>query len=262
MKFKNFFIKEKEIVLECFTYLNHAYDYAKIDYAHKYVPDWWKKTPGQLPELTKGATIKHCTGLIDYYKKGIVIPSWFEFELSVAPIGGFPEWEWRSSNSDLDTSHSHVQLQFMGFAGQHGHNIKIVSPWALRTKEEVYFTWTEPLWNMVDYKNTIKILPAVVNYKYNHASEINLFIEQKDFPQRCTIPALNPLVIMHPLTERPIKLVHHNVTKDEYARLFGIDKMIMRDTSHDSSQIYNRKKKLHQKIEERESGCPFRPGKR
>lgn len=260
MKFKNFFIRKKEIVLECFTHLNYAYDLAKIDHAVKYIPDWWKKTPGQLPELTHGATIKHCAGFIDYYKRGIAIPSWFELNITVPRIGETPEWSWSSSNMDVDTDHSHVQRQFEGFSGSHGHNIKIMSPWACRTKEEIYFTWSEPLWNMVDYKNTVSILPAVVNFKYNHATEINLYVEQKNEPQECTIPAINPLVILHPLTERPIKLVHHLVSKDDWFRLFGIDKLIMRKTSQDSSQIYNNKKKLYQKIEEREEKCPFHRG--
>ena len=78
MKFPYFFIKQEEIVLDCFTHLAYAYDYAKIDWAMKYAPDWWRELPSKVPDSNPPlVTLKHCNAVIEYYKKGIVIPSWF-----------------------------------------------------------------------------------------------------------------------------------------------------------------------------------------
>lgn len=263
MKFPYFFIRQEEVVLDCFTHLAYAYDYAKIDWAMKYAPDWWKELPSKVPDSNPPlVTLKHCNAVIDYYKKGIVIPSWFEMNLMVNPIGSEKEWEWASSNTDVSTPTNHPGVQFPGFAGQHGHNIKLISPWAIKTKKDMSFTWTEPLWNMQDTHGVISVLPGLVNYKYTHATEINLFVKQTEQLQTCTILPLTPLAIMHPMTEKKVKIVQHLVTLPEYQRVFGIDKFVMRrDEYRDSTQMYNSKKRLHEKIEQQGQGCPFHQGK-
>ena len=69
-----FWFKKKKVVLECFTDNDIAFNYAKIERMDKFFPEWWKKTKKYSD---KGIpTIKGCVGFIDYYKKGITIPSW------------------------------------------------------------------------------------------------------------------------------------------------------------------------------------------
>ena len=76
MKFPFFFTRSKEIVIDCFTHLDYAYDNAKIDHGSKYLPEWWRTTPTAVPNISPElVSIKHCTGLIEYYKKGIVLPA-------------------------------------------------------------------------------------------------------------------------------------------------------------------------------------------
>jgi hypothetical protein len=63
------------------------------------------------------------------------------------------------------------------------------------------------------------------------------------------------------MSEKRIKIVQHLVTLPEYQRIFGIDKFVMRrDQYRDSTQIYSNKKRLHEKIEQQASGCPFHRG--
>jgi hypothetical protein len=115
---------------------------------------------------------------------------------------------------------------------------------------------------MQDTHGVISVLPGLVNYKYTHATEINLFVKQTEQVQNCTILPLTPLAIMHPMTEKKIKIVHHLVTLPEYQRVYGIDKFVMkRDDYRDSTQMYNNKKRLHEKIEQQGQGCPFHQGK-
>ena len=198
-----FFTKNKEIVLDCFTSVSHAYDHAKIDHAVKYLPDWWKKTP-KIKE--NYGTIKNCVGLMEYYRRGIVIPSWFESEFTIFEENN-PEncwWEWVSSDSQFSTNNSHPPEQFSEFAGTTGKNIKINSPWLFKTKEELYFSWTQPTWNLRNLLWDFTILPALNNFKYQHFTNINLFVENKNMQIKWVIPPLIPLVIMHPLTEKKI----------------------------------------------------------
>ena len=252
-----FFFKKKEIVLDCFTTVPHVYEYAKIDKAIKYIPEWWKNTPKTLTNNIP--TIKNCVGLRDFYKKGIVIPSWFEMDLTLFRDNPDTWFEWAASNNDVNTSESHQPEMFSSFAGKTGKNIKITSPWMLKTKEEIYFTWTEPTWNHRSLITKISVLPAVINFKYQHASSINLFVELTNEEQKFTIPALTPLVIMHPLTERNIVINTHLIDEKERLKIFGIRKLILRRDG-DPVEVYNKKKNLIDRLEK--MSCPFNERKK
>jgi len=247
-----FFFKKKEIVLDCFTTVPHVYEYAKIEKAIKYIPEWWKNTPKTLADNTP--TIKNCVGLIDFYKKGIVIPSWFEMDLTVFKDNSETWFEWAASNNDLNTAESHQPEMFSSFADKNGKNIKITSPWMLKTKEEVYFTWTEPTWNIRSLVTKISVLPAVINFKYQHATSINLFVELTDKDQKFTIPALNPLVIMHPLTEKNVVINTHLIDEKEKLKIFGVRRLILRRNG-DPVDVYKKKKNLVDQIDR--INCPF-----
>jgi hypothetical protein len=249
------FNKSKEIVLDCFTHVPYVYDHAKIDHATKFIPNWWKETPAV--NVDSEATIKNCPGFIEFYKKGIVIPSWFEMDVDILEQGNPELYRWQASNQDVNTDNSHKPSQFFGFAGESGKNIKITSPWAFRTKEEIYFTWTQPTWNMRDLLCDLTILPATVNYKFQHATEINFFIVNQLQSKKINISPLTPLAILHPLTERKIKIKNHLVSKEEWLRIFGVDRFLFRRNSDDAVKFYNRKKKLQTSIEEK-SSCPFK----
>jgi hypothetical protein len=253
-----FFKKNKDVVLDCFTTVPHVYEYAKIDYGIKYIPDWWKNTPKSLLDNT--VTIKNCVGLMDFYKKGIVIPSWFEMDLTICDKNN-PEWfSWSASNSDVSTDESHSPEMFSGFAKDTGKNIKLQSPWFLKTKEEVYFSWTQPTWSMRPLLPYVSILPAVINFKYQHASNINLFVDLKNNEQQLTIPPLAPLVMMHPLTEKNVIIKTHLIDEKEKQKIIGIRKFILRRGQTDPIDSYKKKKDLLKKIDNMNSGCPFNEG--
>lgn len=246
------FLKPKKIVLDCFTYVSYAYDYAKIESAIKFIPKWWKDTPGINTEINK-ATIKHCQGLIELYKRGIVLPAWFSMNINILEAGNPDIFIWESSNSNVDINNCHPQGQFNGFAGADGINIKLSSPWALKTKEEIYFSWSEPTWSIRNLITNISVLPGVVNYKYQHATDINLFATLKDgTKQQVIIEPLTPLAILHPLTEKEIIIKNHLVSKDEWYRLHGANRLFFARNPQDSIKLYKSKKNLIDEI-----GCPF-----
>jgi hypothetical protein len=240
----DFFVARKKVILECFTSVSHAYDYAKIDYAIQYIPEWWKNTP-KIHGETNRATIKNCAGFIDFYKKGIVIPSWFEFEMT---IGEEIKWE---ASTEITLSDSHDQSQFKFFTKTNGHNIKISSPWAFRTQENINFVWSQPTWNMRDNLSNLTILPGMLNFKHQRATHINCFVEAKETPQLIKIDSMTPLAILHPLTERNIEIKNHLVSFDEFVRIRdGVHNMFF---SRTPEEIIRKKKR----IEKLQSKCPY-----
>ena len=248
-----FFFKKKEIVLDCFTTIPYIYDNARINYGIKYMPEWWVNTPrvdGDVP------TIKNCIALTEFYKRGIVIPSWFEMEMTINQMGQELGYKWESSNQDVRTDDSHNTAQFSKFAEENGANIKLSSPWAFRTDDEVYFSWTQPTWHFRSLLSKMTILPGVINFKYQHHTNINFFAQNKDVAEQCTIPPLTPLVIMHPLTDKKVIIKNHLVSESEYDRMFGLGKLLLKRNGKEWSKFYTSKQKLKDKIKD-VNRCPF-----
>ena len=198
-----------DIILDCYTYNPHAYNFAKINHGHHYIPEWWKSTP---PIVEKHPTIKNCPAFIEYYKKGIVIPMWCELEVQIQPKGDVL-FTWKSSQKDFYID-EHRQDQFEGFAKKDGHNLKIISPWLIKCKENINFTFTQPIWNQRDTMFNFMLTPGVVSFKYQMDCNLNYFFQQKDTQQVINIKTLTPMVIMHPISERKVKLRHHYIKKE------------------------------------------------
>lgn len=244
----NIFKKKKKIVLDCFTHLSYAYDYAKIDKAIKFVPDWWKSTP-KFVENNSKPTVKNCPGFVDFYKNGIVIPSWFELEVTVFEKGYKNNYEWNSSNTDFKTDESHDHYQFAKFAQDDGHNFKITSPWAFKTKENINFTWTQPTWSIRNLLSNFILLPATVNYKYQHGTNINYFVLNTAERKTFRILPLTPLVIIHAQSEQDIIIKNHLVSEKEYQRIFGVNNLILTRTREEIAGMYSKKIEINNKIE-------------
>lgn len=267
-----FFNKKKEepVFLDCYTYSHHAYNYAKIDYAHKYIPQWWKDEKNTTQNGPKMQTIKKCRAFIDYYFKGIVIPLWGEVDITVNKKPKkedlhAPAYTWVSSNLDFDLhSHCHSVEQWKGFSnGNNGNrvNIKFKSPWVFKTKDLIYFTWNQPTWNQSDTLNGFTALPAVTQFKTQPATHINYIVEQNQKEQKFNLQPLTPIIMMHPMTERKVQIRHHLVDKEKFQLLSERGGGMILGSSDDEinkdpRKFYAQRKRFWDKSDELNK-CPF-----
>jgi len=237
-----------DIILDCYTYNPYAYNFAKINYGHHYVPEWWKNTPSIVEEHP---TIKSCPAFIEYYKKGIVLPMWCEVEVQIQPKGeGL--FTWKSAQKEFSIT-EHQQEQFKGFAKEDGYNLKIISPWFIKCKEEINFTFTQPIWNQRDTMFNLILTPGIVSFKSQMFSNLNYFFQQKDIQQDINIQPLTPMVIMHPMSERKVKLRHHLLTskdKDGFETLGHHTNGLLLDRYPEP--MSKKKKSLFEKIDKME----------
>lgn len=241
-----FFFKKKPLVVDAFIteQFAHAYDYTPIDYAKKFYPDWWKTLPKtEFDWTTMGRinqSMKGCPGFIDHYNNGLIIPMWSE--LALKTIG--PE-AWRYQFSDLvSVCESHDISQRAGFYPDH-INVKIMSPWFLRSEKSVYWNYQPAFWNSTE-PTGYQVAPGTVDYYYQNSTHINMLVPQH---QQITIPVGQPMAHIVPLSERPLELRRHLVTEGEFKRVF-IKKVSF--TNH-----YYKFKKIMDKKEDTKSKCPF-----
>ena len=261
MSFNIFKRKEDPIYLDCYTYSHYAYNFAKIDHARKYMPDWWKSQPRVSKDGDK--TIKYCSAIKDYYATGIVIPLWGEVEITVHPNGDSYEadYEWRASNEDFNLhSGNHSKDQWGGFGNDNLRNVKFISPWAMKTREDVRFSWTQPTWSQPETFNKLTLLPGVTQFKTQQVTHVNYVIEQKADAQKIHIEPLTPMAMLHPMTERKVEIRHHLVSPDKYARIFrrGVGMLLYENSVLDpNSRIDSKNKKFWKKSDELNK-CPFK----
>ena len=240
-----FLFKKKEIRLDVFTYRPEVLEYYPVDYSRKFYPQWWKNIPNEYiaqDTFWPVSTIKRCAGFLDYYSNGVVIPLWCDVAIDTHPL----HCQWKFSD-DITTSVSHPSEQLGDFidCNQYRH-IKIESPWLFNCKEEISFVWTQPDWNFEQHAEFF-IPPAVINYKYNMGTNINLFVDKRE-EKRYIISAGQPMVNIIPMSERKLKIHKHLLDKQEYDKKSSLSY---------ASRFTNKYRNNKAILKSKESRCPF-----
>lgn len=255
----SFFVKRSEVVVDCFTHHQAAFEYTPIDYGSKFLPDWWKDTKPSFQNNSGqvGPTIKNCIGLIEYYKNSLIIPSWFEMDLNVYEEGNEQTWTYQSSNTYVDTESTHPREAFKGFALENGSNLKFTSPWLIRTKEEVRWVWSQPTWNLREHLSTFTVLPAVIDFKYQHSTNVNLFVQNETNFKNTIIKPNTPLVSLHPISDKNFIIKNHLISYEDFTqKKNGAASMFLLRNFKEISKLYARKRDLVN-IRGKNSTCPF-----
>ena len=243
-----FIFKKKPLILDCLTYRPEVLDYAPIDIGEKHYPSWWSALSRSTSKLDSEGlamtkTMKGCPGFIDFYKNSITIPMWCDFYF----YNNGPAYRWQFSDMQSDAI-IHSQEQYGEFLTSGQLHLKISTPWLIKCKEDINWVFVGNIWNQ-NYPGEINLLPGVVNYKYQHSTNINLVFNNKRESNHL-IKVGTPLVNIFPMSERTIKINYQVVSEKDF--------ILDRESSSKISFAngYQKKKKLMEKLEQ--SKCPFR----
>ena len=215
-----FKFKKPEIVLDCFTTNSTQYEIAKINYGKNFYPEWFKRTPQVGSDGSP--TIKYCQGLTDFYKNAIVIPSWFTAQIVIHPDKTLNfEENFIEVNFSLQGPNriDHPSAQYSKFKTNNSKNFKIHNDWIFKTKEKVQFVWSQPTWHKSDILSNLHLLPAVIDFKYQHGTNISWMVSSHGVYKEFYIEPLDPLVVLHPMDNRKVVIKNHLVDIPEYHRV-------------------------------------------
>ncbi len=211
-----FLFRKKTIVLDLFTNDAAAFEYAKPAVASRFHPEWWKRLPKSIPtDLAPSPTMKTCAGFIDLYRHGFMFPMWSDLFLRVE--NNF-EFTWKYSDSYSYALYHKPEEAGNLFFESKVRNIKLHNPWLASSKEDVYWMLHQPVWSQ-DLQRDLIIPPAVVNFKHQNTTAINILIADMDRPRELIIPFGLPMVHYIPIDDRPIDLKLHLVTQEEFNRI-------------------------------------------
>jgi len=126
-------------------------------------------------------------------------------------------------------------------------HVKMHSPWYFREKTGVQFLFMGAEWLLDKYD--FKVLPGVVEFQVNAATNVNIMVQARRDPYDIFLPAGQPLVQLIPLTEnKTIEVKCHVVTDAEYSKIAR---------HHITYRGIKEQLKLYKKAHTPESKCPF-----
>jgi len=238
-----FFFPKKKIVVDCLTHNVLASELYYPDKAINFYPDWWKSLAVSLKnpknEFTDVATMKTCMGFTDYYQNSFILPLWSGLKIKTDNENNF-RWQFSDNQS---RSEPHSLEQRKGFIENYSH-LKLESPWLFKSKSDVYFSVTQPIWNFNNSPQVI-IPPALLEFKYQNTTNINMFFPRTE--GEYVFEAGDPMMAFTPCTENNVEFKTHLLDEKEFAKY----KALQTETS-----FINKYRKIRNKYKELNK-CPF-----
>ena len=243
-KFKPKKLTVHAIISEEFS---HVYDYAPIQAANKFFPEWWKASPKTTidwEDANLKQSIKNCQGIQDHYGHGMIMPMWTELAIATDGNGGVV-----NQFSDLITTNDYQEVELRAGFRADRINMKIASPWRFKSERDVYFHMLpvyydqleEPIW---------EVMPGTLEFYYNYSTNVNVLIRQTR--GHSMIKHGQPLAHIVPLSERPLEIKNEMVTAREFDILCNNTRALSFINKYKTIRKAKRKQDA-----ERESRCPF-----
>jgi len=235
------FWKKKPVKLIFYTSDKNTFDFFRPRLGSDMLPSWWKKI-----ETKKETSMKGCVGLIHSYSNAIVIPMWSDCSISVLSNGEY-FYKFFDGVTEI-TTHSQEQRGDFAPNDEYTH-FKIRSPWVVHCDEDIKFVFTQNAFSFLKPDDFIP-LTGVIDFKYQHSTNLNLFVKNPPVEKTVSLTANTPFVFIYPMTERNIEIEYRLITIPEWDD-------IMKEGLVYEKNAFFRKKKLMKELESSKSKCPF-----
>lgn len=208
-----------------FTTIKEAYTYAPVEETIKFLPSWFKSIPSSYSSpdthpLFQVPTIRNCVGLLEYFKKGAIMPLWSDVRINIGEAGNTEEDMWCFSNG-------HSRLESHG-ADQWGSNsafldpqtdahLKFVTPWHFKPSKDIPIFLGKPEW--VKEIRDLHIMQGIYRYGNTDSLNLNCIAKRRLAPYTIELSYGTPLAYFLPLTEQDVEYKVEHVTAAEFDKL-------------------------------------------
>lgn len=221
----NFFFKNKPIQVDAFIYNPGILKLFPIKKAKEFTPEWWKKIPpgvirkeGQEGVLVERSTIKRCPGFHELYTKGFMIPLWTDIAVETYTNGACKAMNASEQSGNYVGKPEFHNPEQYGNAFSDFIQLKLSSPWFIKEKTGVKFLVNQPTWNLTNMGRNVQVFPGVLDFKYQHSSNINIMFPKID--NRFMLEAGTPMAHLVPISDKDINLNIHELTEEEAKKLY------------------------------------------
>lgn len=207
--------KEKKIVVEAFAPNGALIDLFPIERTENVIPKWYQDLPGKPLD---GLNVKHCPGAKDLFSKGLIIPLWADYEITLN-ANGHGDIKSAMTGVSFPPADTH-SLQFQAAGAWPDYvNIKFNSPWYIWCNEPVEWAWLPPIWWQQDPQEVI-LATGISEYRYQHQTNINTLVKRPTTTKVISLKAGTPMAQLVPLTERNWEFKLEVMTHEEFAKKF------------------------------------------
>ena len=164
-------------------------------------------------------TAKLCPGIQNYVNRGIKQTFWMNLTVRILPNGDVIELHGINprSNDGAEPFGQHDRRQYEHLYQRNKTAFKITAPWMFQCNEKIDFLITESHYSTHFWReNNLLLSPAIIDYKYQHSTNVHVIADIKKEPYDITIPYGTPLVTYYPLTDREIDLECKLVSREKF----------------------------------------------
>jgi hypothetical protein len=229
----NFSRKEK-IKLDAYTIVGDLIDIIPPTLSKNNLPEWYSRLPkgGEIPN------VRHCSGFKDLHNEGILIRAWSDMEIEISPDESV-QFDVACKDELKDPIERHdIKNQATG-AWPGYTNLKLVSPWWFKCNKPVKWAMLPPVWHTKDPLDWM-VVPGMLEFKYQHATNVNLLFKLKSEPFMVRIKAGQPLVHMVPMFDESWELDVKAMDISDWKRHFA-------RWNHSFDLVYQKTRALVQK---------------
>lgn len=206
-----FIFKKQKVVVDCFTKQAYVHEYAPIQRAAKFLPQWWWDLPKAKREgdnLNPSINMRYCAGFTDLYAQGLIMPMWSDFTVRINADRSI-DCQYSDGQSRVEF-HPDWQRGAFAPASMYTH-LKLLTPWMLKSKQNINWHMSAPIFSYLN-PDTFVVCPGVVNFKHLHFTNANILVANTA-PRTFDIEHGTPLLHLIPLTDKA--LVFNNVLVDD-----------------------------------------------
>lgn len=172
--------------------------------------DYWFDVP----------TAKLCPGINNYLSRGIKLKAWTTIRFRVNPDGFVLHLRGTEYQGSDPVIVQHTPDQYEHLYQKNKTALKLISPWSFVCDQKVDFLFTESHYStQVLRENNLLIAPAIIDYKYQHSTNVHIIADIKKEPYEITIPYGTPLATFYPLSEKEIDFKCELVSKEQYTKI-------------------------------------------
>lgn len=207
--------KEKKIVVEAFAPNGTLIDLFPIERTENVLPKWYLDLPAK-PE--GGLNVKQCPGAKDLFNKGLIIPLWADYEITLH-ANGRGDIKSAMMGMDFPPADTHnIQFQAAGAWPDYA-NVKFNSPWWIWCDEPIHWTWLPATWWQQDPQE-FTVATGISEYRYQHQTNINTLIKKPTETKVISLKAGHPMAQLVPLTEREWEFKLEVMSQEAFAKKF------------------------------------------
>lgn len=215
------FWKNKEVNLTAYTYNESYIKSCPPVYKPIEKPSWLQKLKTFTVDwdersqmAVKNATAAVCPAIRSFLSDPITLTMWADVDIKIFPDG---KWTYYTRPEWNVTLGEHHKTQF-GEAYNNRVSIKLTSPWYFKSNDPAKFMFMESHYSTSFFRDQGIILPpGVIEYKYQHATNVHMLFPIKPEEYVIRIKHGTPLISMFPMFERKLNFKTELIPYNKFA---------------------------------------------